>query len=133
MIITLIVVLGLSLVLSFMAIRQRIVFTNKLEKCNSLLEEANIKYIELESSFTNLSITSEKDSKELCAVKERLDHLLKLNDELIDELYKKEDIKLTVTGANSQIKIIDNDSPAKPARKRGRKPGVKKSVPKKKG
>jgi len=94
---------------------------------NSLNESLFKSKKEYEELATKLFV-KERELYNMNTQKETLSHI---NKELSKKINKDEKIEVTVTGENSEVKIIDVDGKVA-AKKRGRKPSAKKPFYKKK-
>lgn len=102
----------------------------RLQKVVTSLEAANtLVNMNYRSSENRLTMKIQENSN----LKAKLEALENVNKSLVDEVFKDEDIKVNITGANSRVNIQDVDGKTTVVKKkRGRKPGFKRGPYKKK-
>jgi len=102
----------------------------RLQKVVTSLEAANtLVNMNYRSAENRLTMKIQENSN----LKAKLEALENVNKSLVDEVFKDEDIKVNITGANSRVNIQDVDGKTTVVKKkRGRKPGFKRGPYKKK-
>jgi hypothetical protein len=107
-------------------------YSKEIEELQEQINNLNSDVHRQSSQIRQMDFKVHTAEKEIVSYKERLETMTEINKELASKSGKDEVIKVTVTGENSEVKIVDVDGKATVKKKRGRKPGYKKPFYKKK-